>query len=62
LDIFLLSKNGILNLQGCKLVSYQSINFPQSLLTVVTSAAKDAVCGVFENSNNDTGAFQAITN
>lgn len=46
---------------GFKLFSYQSINFPQSLLTVVTSAAKDSVCGVFENSNNDAGAFQAIT-
>jgi len=47
---------------GFKLLSYQSINFPQSLITVVTSAAKDAVVGVFVNNNNNSGAFQAITN
>ena len=50
------------NKNGFKLVSYQSISFPQSLLTVVTSAAKDAVVGIFENSTNNISSFQAITN
>ena len=50
------------NKNGFKLVSYQSISFPQSLLTAVTSAAKDAVVGIFENSTNNISSFQAITN
>ena len=47
---------------GFKLVSYQSISFPQSLLTVLTSAANEAVVGIFENNTNNISAFQAITN
>lgn len=50
------------NKNGFKLVNYQSISFPQSLLTIVTSAAKDAVVGIFENSTNNISSFQAITN
>jgi len=47
---------------GFELVNYQSISFPQSVITIVTSAASSEYCvGVFENNNNDVGAFQAIT-
>jgi len=46
---------------GFKLVSYQSISFPQSLLTVLTSAAGKSVCGIFINNNNNSSSFQAIT-
>ena len=43
------------------LVNYESINFPHSLISIVTSAAQNAVVGVFVNTNNQTLSFQAIT-
>ena len=42
------------------LVNYESINFPESLITIVTSAAQNAVVGVSVNSNNEVSSFQAI--
>lgn len=43
------------------LVNYEPINYPKSNLTIVTSAAKNAVVGVFVNENNESLPFQAIT-
>ena len=43
------------------IVNYSTINFPQSLLTIVTSAAGNSVTGTFVSSNNDAYGFQAIT-
>jgi hypothetical protein len=42
------------------LVNYESINFPESLITIVTSAAQNAVVGVSVNTNNQVLSFQAI--
>ena len=42
-------------------VNYEAINFPNSNLTIVTSAAENSVVGVYVNTNNETLPFQAIT-
>ena len=42
-------------------VKYDSINFPQAKLTIVTSAAENAVVGVGINSSNTAFSFEAIT-
>ena len=41
--------------------NYQSINFPQSVLTVVTSAAENVVVGVSVNKNEKLFSFEAVT-
>jgi hypothetical protein len=43
------------------LVNYESINYPQSLLTIVTSAAQNSVVGVFVDTNKQALSFQAVT-
>jgi hypothetical protein len=43
------------------LVNYESINYPQSLITIVTSAAENSVVGVYIDKNNQTSSFQAVT-
>ena len=42
-------------------VNYEPINFPNSNLTIVTSAAENSVVGVFVNTNNEALPFQAVT-
>ena len=39
--------------------NYESINFPQSKISIVTSAAEESVVGVFINNNKQGSAFQA---
>ena len=43
------------------LVNYESINYPKSLITIVTSAAKNSVVGIFVDENNQALSFQAVT-
>jgi len=43
------------------LVNYESINYPQSLITIVTSAAENSVVGVYIDENNQQLSFQAVT-
>lgn len=43
------------------LVNYESINYPQALLTIVTSAAQNSVVGVFVDENKQALSFQAVT-
>jgi formylmethanofuran dehydrogenase subunit D len=38
--------------------NYESINFPETAVTVVTSAAGNSVVGVYVDNNQQTGAFQ----
>jgi len=42
-------------------VKYEPIHYPNSDLTIVTSAAKNSVVGVFVNTNEESLPFQAIT-
>ena len=42
-------------------LSYQAINFPQTVLTVVTSAAENVVVGISINKNLQEFSFEAIT-
>jgi len=43
------------------LVDYESINYPNSLISIITSAAQNSVVGVSVNSNYETLSFQAVT-
>lgn len=43
------------------LVNYEPINYPNSNLTIVTSAAKNSVVGIFVNTNDEEFPFQAVT-
>ena len=47
---------------GFDVITYETIKFPQSNLSVVTSAADNNVVGIFESGNLQTAAFQATTN
>jgi hypothetical protein len=40
---------------------YEAINFPQSIITIVTSAAENVVVGVSINNNKKEFSFEAIT-
>ena len=42
-------------------LNYQAINFPQSILTIVTSAAENIVVGVSINNNNKAFSFEAVS-
>ena len=42
-------------------LSYEVINFPQSILTAVTSAAKNVVVGIAINKNLNIFSFEAVT-
>ena len=40
---------------------YYSIDYPQSKITIVTSAAGKSVVGIYVNSDMQTSAFQAVS-
>lgn len=42
-------------------LSYEAINFPQTLLSIITSAASNVVVGITINKNLQEFAFEAIT-